>query len=437
MADGPSPEFFAARSARLSNVRGAPGRYFIGVWLDPSSPPPLQQLHAALVRTWGYGFQVVPDVVTTTRLGGDRLHRVLSSAIKRSAHDAAIASSSAKELAELAAELVAPLIRCVPPDAGGLRAIGLLDVGQWSVDAFGTRDFTPGCDTTLLAKITGLTVIDDFPARDIVHQGRGGPLESVGAWLLLGDRGLVPGRVIRGLLDMGTTTRFHLLPPRHPQQLPAHLMEFDLGPALNLLDGVVQHLTCGVRRFDAHEQLAVQGKKIDALLGRWDELPSEMLWDPRGNSADRLLNEFADMRADADWQEADILCSAIHAIVNRIITFIKYRLPPSQPIGQLVLAGRLRQHQFLQDQLTRRLPELHLERIDSFGITSEAWPAASAALLAALHIDQIPCNSYGLTGTDTPRVLGRVTPGAPGNWHAVLADMAATLPDKMTLRSAI
>ena len=69
--------------------------------------------------------------------------------------------------------------------------------------------------------------------------------------------------------------------------------------------------------------------------------------------------------------------------------------------------------------------------------TTESWRAPAAALLSMLHVDQVPMNTPALSGTDAPRVLGRITPGSPGNWHRVLGDMAETLPEKVTLRSAI
>ena len=91
----------------------------------------------------------------------------------------------------------------------------------------------------MLAKLTGLTVVDDLPARDLAHGGRGGPCEAVGAWLLLSDRGIMPGRVIRALVDLNQTTRLFLLPPRQPVQLPPQLVCYELGPGLSLLDGIM------------------------------------------------------------------------------------------------------------------------------------------------------------------------------------------------------
>ncbi len=87
--------------------------------------------------------------------------------------------------------------------------------------------------------------------------------------------------------------------------------------------------------------------------------------------------------------------------------------------------------------IRQQLPEVNVTAMDDLVVSTQQWRAPAAALLGMLHVDQIPMNSASLTGTDTPRILGRITPGAPGNWHRVLGDMADTLPDKVTLRSAI
>jgi 1,6-anhydro-N-acetylmuramate kinase len=88
-------------------------------------------------------------------------------------------------------------------------------------------------------------------------------------------------------------------------------------------------------------------------------------------------------------------------------------------------------------EIQQRLPEVEISPVDAWGIPAPYLSAAATALLAALHLDQIPANTVQLTGTDRPRVLGRITPGSPANWHEVLAQMAAALPEKRTLRSAV
>jgi 1,6-anhydro-N-acetylmuramate kinase len=413
-------------------------RHFVGLCHCPAE----SALFGALVRVWGRGLQASVDVMAGARCLHPRLASVPreTAAAGSSSHVAASTGrTDATELAELAAQLVAPLVQRLAADSSSLRAAGLLDFGRWDIDRF-SRAFLPGVDVTLLAKLTGLTVIDDFPARDLVYGGRGGPCEAVGAWLWLADRGIVPGRRIRVLVDIDRTLRLFLLPPRSGLQLPQQLTCYELGPAVALLDAVARRSTRGPRRFDARENLSVQGCCWPELLAGWRndlEAPSGA-WTPDGADAaawlsviDRLLGNRHEKRL------ADLLCSSIHWVAEQIRECVRERLPPSLPAGQLILAGPLSRHAFLVKRIRTELPERDVVALDDQVAATGCWRAVAAAVLAMLHVDQVAMNSASLTGTDSPRVLGRLTPGSPANWHRVLADLAATLPDKVALRNAV
>jgi hypothetical protein len=63
--------------------------------------------------------------------------------------------------------------------------------------------------------------------------------------------------------------------------------------------------------------------------------------------------------------------------------------------------------------------------------------AAAAAILALLFLDQTPANSPRITGVEVPRVLGRLTPGSPTHWNALLREVAGGKGAIMSLRSAL
>ena len=359
------------------------------------------------------------------------------------AHDSwATLRRPAVELAEIAAEVVAPLIGRLSSrhgaDLSALRAIGALDFGAWIHDPLGRWDFHACLDTALLAKLSGVTVVDDFPARDQAHGGRGGPCEAAGIWMMLADRGIMPGRLIRAMVELADTAQVILLPPRQSIQLPNQLQCGRVLPVMSLLDGLSRYLFRQAS-FDPREQLAIQGRTMPDLRRAWDAVYARESheWSPVGVDAEPYLQVVMDWPDSLTSRAIDVMCTAIQWIADWLIQYIREQLPQSQPVGHLILAGRGRHHTFLTHQLQQQLPGLQFSSIDDMGVASESWEAVSAALLAMLHVDQIPANTYALTGVKTPRVLGRMSPGPPGNWHGVLAEMARTLPEKMTLRSAI
>ena len=238
--------------------------------------------------------------------------------------------------------------------------------------------------------------------------------------------------------DLAETARVMLLPPRQPIQLPSHLQCRQVVPLLSLLDGLARILL-RQPQFDVNEQQAIQGRSLNELAAAWDRvLPGgPTTWSPDGIDVEPLLDVVRNWHVSLVEQVTDVFCTAIHWSSRRLVDYLRRDLPQSQPVGQILLAGPARVHGFIAHVLTQQLPGIDVMRADDFGVTSECWEAIAAAILAMLHVDQVPANTYALTGVETPRVLGRISPGPPCNWHGVLADMARTLPEKMTLRSAI
>lgn len=450
MQHAPEPELSVAWSQPLAGRDRYQVRHFIGVHWDA----PLAALQAALVRIWGSGLSAIPEVLAHAHVCDKRLSPPSSDFSKARPLSSGIANvplpgSSRRwgpttigdaELSELVSDVVTPLVARVGADASTLRAIGLHDLGTWVDHGNHDREFFAQGDTALLSKLTGLTVIDHFPGRDLAHRGRGGPLETAGLWMFLADRSLLPGRRIRAFLEVDQSARLFLLPPRQVAALPPQLMALDISPAYSWID---QTLRLAGARETAHADdrgvLAVQGRQLPDLAAAWrDELREPAgEWTPHGPSPEPLLEIFRRWSQGKTPRVDDLLCTMIQKLAERIVSALKNDLPRSQPVGQLILGGRGQRHSLLIHHLQQQLPELEILALDDFSIPAESWRAASAALLAQLHVDQIPATTSSLTGTESPRILGRMTPGVPSNWHRVLTDMAMTLPDKIPLRNAI
>lgn len=451
MQSAPEPELSVAWSQPMAGRDRYQVRHFIGVHWDA----PHSALQAALVRIWGTGLAAIPEVLAHAHVSDKRLSlpgalesdsaRIADAAppsilSPRAARRFGPASISDAELAELTSDVVSPLIARVGADAATLRAIGLHQLGTWISHGEHDREYDAQCDTSLLSKLTGLTVVDQFPGRDLAYRGRGGPLEAAGIWMFLADRSLLPGRRIRAFLEVDQSARLFLLPPRQVNNLPSQLMALDLCPAYSWMNGAL-HIT-GAREMafaDDRGALAVQGRHLPDLATAWREGLQQPAseWSPEGPSPEKLLEIFRRWSQGKTPRVDDLLCTMIQKLAERIVSALKNDLPRSQPVGQLILGGRGQRHALLIHQIQQQLPELEILALDDFSLPTESWQAAAAALLAQLHVDQIPATTSSLTGTESPRILGRVTPGVPSNWHRVLTDMALTLPDKIPLRNAI
>jgi len=91
----------------------------------------------------------------------------------------------------------------------------------------------------------------------------------------------------------------------------------------------------------------------------------------------------------------------------------------------------------LWGEIGPRLPRLPIVRLGDLDLVPEAFGPATIGLLAALQLDQTPGNSTAITGAETPRVLGRLTPGSPQRWQQLLAAITARPTTVRPLRSAI
>jgi anhydro-N-acetylmuramic acid kinase len=345
------------------------------------------------------------------------------------------AARLAGQLAELEATLVRELAPAAPsPD---VIAVGVHEPGLWHLSDDIPQARIALCDAARLAEATGLTVIDDFPARDLAAGGRGGPIDATAQWVLLRD-----ASQCRLLVDLGRTTRLVFLPPTGGSTLGAErVMALDVGPGMALLDRLTSQFTDGKHGFDPGGRLAVQGRHMPDLLEHllaapYFEKPLPR-WHPFGVAPEWFLNESIRAAVASGWSVRDLLCTATHLIAESLVRAIADHVPKSPPVAQLVLTGGGLRNGFMIREIHRRLPDLPCVQIDQLGIQPQHLDAASVAILSLLHLDQVPQTHTLITGAATPRVLGRLTPGAPRPWQQLLAQLNENRPETMSLRSAI
>ncbi len=351
----------------------------------------------------------------------------------------AAALEGAAALRALLAELQASVVNALLAQAGvapaRILAIGVHDPGLWSTGHGARMGYLGLCDAARLAELTGLNVIDAFPARDVARGGLGGPLTPLAEWVLLRAPGLN-----RVLLDLGRTTRLSFL-PRDLEHGEPRVLGFDVGPGMRLLDLLVQRLTGNEQAFDPGGRFAVQGRRLDELIEHWmaDPYLRRPLprWQPRGVRPERYLVDALQMAVQTGWSVRDLLCTATHFIAETVALAIHKRMPEDVTVDQVVFTGGGQHNGMLLREIATLFPEAPLVRVDELGIEGEALGPASIALLALFHLDQVPSNRPELTGTDVPRVLGRLTPGSPQSWQRLLTEMANSRPVVRPLRAAL
>jgi 1,6-anhydro-N-acetylmuramate kinase len=324
-------------------------RFFVGVSVEAACRSITAILVAATGRALDARYEVASYVVEEVPATAVDLFERLVVGEGCSPADVAVLSA---QLAEIQAAAISQLSAIESDVWGRVLLVGVTDPGLWRSNLL-PPDYLGLCDSARLADLSGLNVIDGFPARDIVQDGNGRQLDALPLWLLL-----------------------------HHSQYNRLLVQTEPLPRVILLPG-------------SRDESGADGIEVTPFASR----AAICQW----------LHDSLQVSSDQPATEED-----------------------PRSVDELVL---------LDTETTALLPawptELRVVNAETIGIRGETLPAACAAMLAMLHIDQTPANLPYLTGATAERVLGRLTPGNAFAWNRLLRDLAFARPLVTTLRAAV
>lgn len=406
-------------------------RFVVGLTFSRSA----RQARAVLVAGAGHALESRVEIVGhEVRDLPRRLSRAIS--LPRRAR-ASIAPLLAAELAEFGATIVGELCAAWPQLERRVLAIGVTEPGIWGRSRGGLVGYLPVVDAGRLADLTGLNVIDAFPARDLAQEGAGGPLDPMPDWLMLHHASKT-----RVLVDLARDIRLSFLPASRDTSGADRVGSWTLVPGMSLVDRLARQASGRRSRFDEGGHLAVQGRCLEDLIELWraskglSVVPGPR-WRPAMRGAKTMFEAAIAAAPQARWSLTDLLCTANHLLAREIAETIRHRLPDSPAVDEVVISGGGQHNGLLVHLLAEQVPGVPLVAEAELGIPQNMRGAAVAAVLALWHLDQTPGCPTAITGARTPRVLGRLTPGAPQAWQRVLQELAGHWPAVVSLRSAI
>ena len=343
--------------------------------------------------------------------------------------------SVSQDLNACAVQLCQNLVADVNELEDEILAIGCHGAGFWNDRDASHRSYFELCNSSLLAETFGKTVVDDFPARDLVRNGIGGPVESHGLWMLLADRVSNPGHRWRGLLDVSHhATKFTMIPPLDERSRRDATFSMDICIGNRLLGELASRVEHSQKA--DYAKIATVGKVIRELAEIWDAtaLGHEHAWSPKGISPLPYIYALEESIYKTASLE-DQLATATHFITQQAANFVLHRISAAHPVGELFVMGEgARSNHLLLRGLEESLPVISIRKLDELG-QDRSILAASVAALAMMHVWHIPLAPS--RGGEVPRVLGRITPGSPSNWRRVLHEMTSNAPWLLPLREAI
>ena len=456
-------------------------------------PPSFDRVDGAMVVVQGHGKFMRPIYAAGTHEPIPKFQRDECLSLVRSErpelHDAVMCRLGL-------ADIQSTVISRLTPEAGKfvdrILGVGVTDPGIWTRDSFdGTRRYSSLCQSDRVAAITGLSVIDGFPAQDVEAGGGGDPLGPLPTWLLLADRSRRVATRAAASISLGASIQGYLLPPSDgldatvPEIAPFAAPGTDWFSALNNLDH--PHSLNQQPSSSTLNPAHFLGGVADAkLIDQWNELPGDTSHVGKF-VADSVTAAAKKLRSGTSLP--DVLCSAMkfstdHAIAaiddglnffaeewNReearlrgdeespTVMFsvprnvhrsnVDARIKPDfTHVGNVMVSGPDGVTPVLMSQLINRLKDRELAdestqfgAVDSFvscsTSTTPSLAAIESALMALMHVDQMAGNIPDLTGAARQRILGRLTPGHPHSWRNLLCEMADFQPTAMKLRDAV
>ncbi|MGY4879228.1 anhydro-N-acetylmuramic acid kinase [Vreelandella aquamarina] len=248
---------------------------------------------------------------------------------------------------------------------------------------------------SLLAELTGCTVVADFRRRDLAAGGQAAPLAPAFHQALF--RNEHQSRVV---LNLGGFANITWLPEGDgtPQG-------FDTGPANVLLDAWYQrHHEQAL--FDRDGDWAAGGKVDHALLERLLSEPFFHQPPPRSTGRELFhlpwLERYLNGHEDAQDIQATLAELTAHSVADGIQHLTQHQA------FHLIVAGGGAYNADLCQRINNHLPEATLTTPDDWGWPADWIEAGAFAWLAYRRLHNLPGNLPSVTGALGTRVLGGI-----------------------------
>ena len=247
---------------------------------------------------------------------------------------------------------------------------------------------------SLLAELTGVTVICDFRGRDIAAGGEGAPLAPAFHQAVLASPD-----THRVIVNIGGIANLTDLPPA------TTVTGFDCGPGNVLLDTwVQQHLQ---QPFDRDGAWARTGRTIPELLARLLDIDYFRRVPPKSTGRDAFNYDWLARHLSGTEQPADVQATLLALTATCITDAIAKYCANAQ---EVYLCGGGARNAALAELLARQLAPRIVAATDMLGVNAEHVEALAFAWLARQTLKSRPGNLPAVTGSRGLRVLGAIYP---------------------------
>lgn len=291
-----------------------------------------------------------------------------------------------RELTERHADAVRQLLEAAQRKHSEIAVVGFH--GQTIHHAPAQRQTVQIGDGALLARLTGIDVVNDFRSADVQAGGQGAPLAPV--YHLARAHGLAKPIAVLNLGGVGNVTWIGE---------DGTLLAFDTGPANALLDDwALQHTGKPV---DVGGALAAGGHASSAALAKLKSDPYFAL--PAPKSLDR---QHFKALADAALRGLSAADGAATLVAFTAWSAAEAERVFPSPVREWLVCGGGRHNPAIMQALRARLP-CAVRPVDEIGWNGDALEAQAFAFMAVRSLRGLPLSFPGTTGVPKPMPGGQ------------------------------
>lgn len=247
---------------------------------------------------------------------------------------------------------------------------------------------------SLLAELTGTTIVADFRNRDIAAGGQGAPLVPAFHQAMFGNPD-----IHRSIINIGGISNLTDLPPN------GKVTGFDCGPGNLLMDAWCQRHTG--QPYDKNGEWGTEGRLIDALLTTWLSNPFFQQPPPKSTGYETFNLAWAEKFITDTYRPQDVQYTLTELTARGIADAIRHYCPDTR---EAYLCGGGAHNHLLASRIKHYLPDISLLKTDTLGISADWVEAAAFAWLAKQTLEGKPGNLPAVTGAIAPRILGAIYP---------------------------
>ncbi len=247
---------------------------------------------------------------------------------------------------------------------------------------------------SLLAELTGVSVICDFRGRDVAAGGQGAPLVPAFHRAVFA----VPDKH-RVIVNIGGIANLTDLPPA------ATVTGFDCGPGNLLLDAWSQEQL--KQPFDCDGVWAQTGTAVPELLARLLADDYFRRAPPKSTGRDTFDSDWLTQRLTGTYKPADVQATLLALTATSITDAIGKFCAGAQ---EVYVCGGGARNVALCALLSQQLAPRVFAATDMLGVNAQHVEALAFAWLARQTQKALPGNLPSVTGARGPRVLGAIYP---------------------------